>query len=90
MNVQVWLTSLAYIALLTGVYSFSLFVGVHSRVNIGPNSNSLKLPTIINDTGFAADANQVQLWSVIPYVSAAVLSGKPITLSQTFVLLVSD
>jgi nitrate/nitrite transporter NarK len=52
-NVQVWLSALAYFAILCGLYSFGLF-----------------LPTIVNN-GFAKDANQAQLWTVIPYAVAA-------------------
>ena len=34
-----------------------------------------QLPTIIKSLGFAKDANEVQLWSVIPYAVAAVVTG---------------
>ncbi|KAJ5961125.1 uncharacterized protein N7479_008275 [Penicillium vulpinum] len=57
LNVQVWLSASAYFAILSGLYSFGLF-----------------LPTIIKNLGFAKDANEVQLWSVIPYAVAAVLT----------------
>ncbi|OAA66056.1 major facilitator superfamily transporter [Cordyceps fumosorosea ARSEF 2679] len=52
-NVQVWLSSTAYFAILSGLYSFGLF-----------------LPTIVKEIGIASDANQVQLWSVIPFAVA--------------------
>lgn len=39
-------------------------------------SFGLFLPTIINDSGYAANEDQVQLWSVIPYAVAAVFTGK--------------
>ncbi|OJJ35768.1 hypothetical protein ASPWEDRAFT_51744 [Aspergillus wentii DTO 134E9] len=52
-----WLSATAYFGILSGLYSFGLF-----------------LPTIINDSGFAANENQVQLWSVIPYAVAAILT----------------
>ncbi|KAG8408147.1 hypothetical protein J3459_018109 [Metarhizium acridum] len=52
-NLQVWLTSTAYFAILSGLYSFGLF-----------------LPTIVNALNIASDANQTQLWSVIPYAVA--------------------
>ncbi|EFQ34342.1 major facilitator superfamily transporter [Colletotrichum graminicola M1.001] len=52
-NVQVWLSATAYFAILSGLYSFGLF-----------------LPTIINDLHIAANTNEVQLWSVIPYAVA--------------------
>ena len=35
---------------------------------------SHQLPTIINDTGFSSSPNQTQLWTVIPYAVAAVLT----------------
>ncbi|KAJ5550743.1 hypothetical protein N7535_001314 [Penicillium sp. DV-2018c] len=57
LSVQVWLSASAYFAILSGLYSFGLF-----------------LPTIIKELGFAKDANQVQLWSVIPYAVAAVFT----------------
>ncbi|KAI8294801.1 hypothetical protein K4K56_001065 [Colletotrichum sp. SAR 10_98] len=53
LNLQVWLSSTAYFAILSGLYSFGLF-----------------LPTIINDLHIASNANQSQLWSVIPYAVA--------------------
>ncbi|KAJ5847110.1 hypothetical protein N7534_010779 [Penicillium rubens] len=65
LDLQVWLSASAYFAILSGLYSFGLF-----------------LPTIIKDLGFAKDANEVQLWSVIPYAVAAVLT--------VFVAIVSD
>jgi hypothetical protein len=34
----------------------------------------MQLPTIIKSLGFAKDANDVQLWSVIPYAVAAVVT----------------
>ncbi|KAJ5772008.1 hypothetical protein N7520_002537 [Penicillium odoratum] len=55
--VQVWLSAFAYFAILSGLYSFGLF-----------------LPTIIKNLGFAKDANDVQLWSVIPYAVATVVT----------------
>ncbi|KAK4242831.1 hypothetical protein C8A03DRAFT_28830 [Achaetomium macrosporum] len=61
-NVQVWLTSTAYFAILSGLYSFGLF-----------------LPTIINDMKITSNANETQLWSVIPYAVAT-----PITVLIAF------
>ncbi|KAJ5652560.1 hypothetical protein N7507_009986 [Penicillium longicatenatum] len=55
--VQLWLSASAYFSILSGLYSFGLF-----------------LPTIIKNLGFAKDANEVQLWSVIPYAVAAVVT----------------
>ena len=55
-NIQVWLSALAYFAILCGLYSFGLF-----------------LPTIVNN-GFAKDANQAQLWTVIPYAVASIFT----------------
>lgn len=55
LNVQLWLTATAYFAILSGLYSFGLF-----------------LPTIIKGLGYTA--NEAQLWSVIPYAVAAVLT----------------
>ncbi|KAJ9131619.1 Major facilitator superfamily transporter [Pleurostoma richardsiae] len=54
-NIQTWLTASADFAILTGMYSFSIF-----------------LPTII--AGFGYTANEAQLWSVIPYAVAAVVT----------------
>ncbi|KAL2816750.1 major facilitator superfamily domain-containing protein [Aspergillus granulosus] len=54
---QMWLSATAYFAILSGLYSFGLF-----------------LPTIIDESGFASDPNQVQLWTVIPYAVAAGLT----------------
>ncbi|CAI7661009.1 unnamed protein product [Penicillium pancosmium] len=54
---QLWLSASAYFAILSGLYSFGLF-----------------LPTIIQSMNFAKNANEVQLWSVIPYAVAAVLT----------------
>jgi len=56
---RMWLSAAAYFSLLSGMYSFGLF-----------------LPTIINDSGYAANEDQVQLWSVIPYAVAAVFTGR--------------
>lgn len=58
-NIQVWLTATAYFAILSGLYSFGLF-----------------LPTIINDMHITSNANQTQLWSVIPYAVATPVTGK--------------
>ncbi|KUI60216.1 hypothetical protein VP1G_07414 [Cytospora mali] len=62
-NLQVWLTSTAYFAILSGLYSFGLF-----------------LPTIINDMHITSNANETQLWSVIPYAVAT-----PVTVAIAFV-----
>ncbi|KAJ0342392.1 hypothetical protein KNSL1_010727 [Colletotrichum chrysophilum] len=62
LNLQVWLSSTAYFAILSGLYSFGLF-----------------LPTIINDLHIASNANQSQLWSVIPYAVAT-----PVTVLVAF------
>jgi len=56
-NLQVWLSASAYFAILSGIYSFGLF-----------------LPTIVNNLKFAHDPNQAQLWTVIPYAVAAVIT----------------
>ncbi|KAK4457961.1 major facilitator superfamily domain-containing protein [Cladorrhinum samala] len=61
-NVQVWLTATAYFAILSGLYSFGLF-----------------LPTIINDLKITSNANETQLWSVIPYAVAT-----PVTVCVAF------
>lgn len=55
LNVQLWLTATAYFAILSGLYSFGLF-----------------LPTIIKGLGYTS--NEAQLWSVIPYAVAAVVT----------------
>ncbi|KAF7712371.1 Uncharacterized protein PECH_003315 [Penicillium ucsense] len=54
---QVWFSASAYFAILSGLYSFGLF-----------------LPTIIQNLQFAKDANEVQLWTVIPYAVAALIT----------------
>ncbi|UNI22514.1 hypothetical protein JDV02_008397 [Purpureocillium takamizusanense] len=61
-NVQVWLSSTAYFAILSGLYSFGLF-----------------LPTIVNDMHIANNANETQLWTVIPYAVAT-----PVTVLVAF------
>ncbi|KAF7162855.1 hypothetical protein CNMCM5623_007977 [Aspergillus felis] len=58
LDLRMWLSATAYFAILSGLYSFGLF-----------------LPTIIKESGFADDANKVQLWTVIPYAVAAVITG---------------
>lgn len=55
LDVQVFLTATVYFAILSGLYSFGLF-----------------LPSIIYGLGYTA--NEAQLWSVIPYVVASVLT----------------
>ncbi|KAJ5377936.1 uncharacterized protein N7496_005345 [Penicillium cataractarum] len=67
---QLWLSATAYFAILSGLYSFGLF-----------------LPTIIQNLGFAKDANEVQLWSVIPYAVAAVITGKSPTTHEPPILI---
>ncbi|RLL94382.1 hypothetical protein CFD26_103119 [Aspergillus turcosus] len=57
LDLKMWLSAIAYFAILCGLYSFGLF-----------------LPTIINESGFASNANEVQLWTVIPYAVAAVIT----------------
>ncbi|EJP69892.1 major facilitator superfamily transporter [Beauveria bassiana ARSEF 2860] len=53
-NVQIWVNSTSYFAIVSGLYSLGLF-----------------LPTIVKEIGITGDANQVQLWSVIPFAIAA-------------------
>lgn len=55
LNVQLWLTATTYVAILSGLYSFGLF-----------------LPTIIKGLGYTA--NEAQLWSIIPYAVASVVT----------------
>jgi hypothetical protein len=50
-----WLSAIAYFGLLSGIYSFGLFI-----------------PTIIVELGYTA--NEAQLWSIIPYAVASVLT----------------
>ncbi|PKX91527.1 putative MFS transporter [Aspergillus novofumigatus IBT 16806] len=57
LDLKMWLSATAYFAILSGLYSFGLF-----------------LPTIIKESGFADDANKVQLWTVIPYAVAAIIT----------------
>jgi hypothetical protein len=55
LDVQLFLNATAYFAILSGLYSFGLF-----------------LPSIIFGLGYAA--NEAQLWTVIPYAVAAILT----------------
>jgi len=55
LSLSTWLSAAAYFDLLSGIYSFGLF-----------------LPTIIVELGYTA--NEAQLWSVIPYAVASVLT----------------
>ncbi|KAI9849907.1 MAG: hypothetical protein M1837_000121 [Sclerophora amabilis] len=55
LSLQTWLSASAYFGILSGLYSFGLFI-----------------PTIIQGMGYTA--NEAQLWSVIPYAVAAVLT----------------
>jgi MFS family permease len=66
-DVQLWLTATAYFSILSGLYSFGLF-----------------LPTIIKGLGYTA--NEAQLWSVIPYAVAAVVTVVVALLSDRFKL----
>ncbi|KAI0173148.1 MFS general substrate transporter [Hypoxylon sp. FL1284] len=54
-SMQTWFTACAYFGILSGLYSFGLF-----------------LPTIISGLGYTAD--EAQLWSVIPYAVASVVT----------------
>lgn len=54
-SVSTWLSASAYFGILSGLYSFGLF-----------------LPTIIVELGYSA--NEAQLWSVIPYAVASVVT----------------
>ncbi|KAI1775860.1 MFS general substrate transporter [Hypoxylon cercidicola] len=54
-SMQTWFTACAYFGILSGLYSFGLF-----------------LPTIISGLGYTA--NEAQLWSVIPYAVASVVT----------------
>ncbi|KAH8588830.1 putative MFS transporter [Bisporella sp. PMI_857] len=54
-NISTWLSASAYFGILSGLYSFGLF-----------------LPTIIVELGYTA--NEAQLWSVIPYAVASVVT----------------
>ncbi|KAF7165689.1 hypothetical protein CNMCM6106_001800 [Aspergillus hiratsukae] len=51
LDLRMWMTATAYLAIVSGLYSFGLF-----------------------ESGFAEDANKVQLWTVIPYAVAAVMT----------------
>ncbi|KAI1404998.1 MFS general substrate transporter [Hypoxylon fuscum] len=54
-SMQTWFTACAYFGILSGLYSFGLF-----------------LPTIISGLGYTSD--EAQLWSVIPYAAASVVT----------------
>ncbi|KAI0007662.1 MFS general substrate transporter [Xylariaceae sp. FL0662B] len=62
---QTWFTASAYFGILSGLYSFGLF-----------------LPTIIAGMGYTA--NEAQLWSVIPYAAATVVTVFTAFLSDHF------
>jgi hypothetical protein len=66
-NIGVWLTGLAYFAMLAGLYSFSLFVCsiVLYRLKL-----TYQVPIIINNMGIAKSPNEAQLFTVVPYVVA--------------------
>ncbi|KAI1371431.1 MFS general substrate transporter [Hypoxylon crocopeplum] len=64
-SVQTWFTACAYFGILSGLYSFGLF-----------------LPTIISGLGYTAD--EAQLWSVIPYAVASVVTVFTAFLSDHF------
>ncbi|KAI0832241.1 MFS general substrate transporter [Hypoxylon sp. FL0890] len=65
LSAQTWLTASAYFGILSGLYSFGLF-----------------LPTIIAGLGYTA--NEAQLWSVIPYAVASVITVCTAFLSDRF------
>lgn len=77
---QTWLSALAYFGILAGLYSFGLFVSssrqllklTHLLVTTVLTPILLQLPTIIEALGYTA--NQAQLWSVIPYAVASLLT----------------
>ncbi|OTB03886.1 hypothetical protein M426DRAFT_23409 [Hypoxylon sp. CI-4A] len=64
-SAQTWFTACAYFGILSGLYSFGLF-----------------LPTIISGLGYTAD--EAQLWSVIPYAVASVVTVITAFLSDRF------
>ncbi|KAI1078004.1 MFS general substrate transporter [Whalleya microplaca] len=65
LSFQTWFTACAYFGILSGLYSFGLF-----------------LPTIIEGMGYTA--NEAQLWSVIPYAAASVVTVITAYLSDHF------
>ncbi|KKY19946.1 putative major facilitator superfamily transporter [Phaeomoniella chlamydospora] len=83
-SVQTWLSASAYFAILSGLYSFGLFVSSSPPPPPPPPPlhpdpthheefpNHPKLPTIIKGLGYTS--NEAQLWSVIPYAAAAVVT----------------
>ncbi|KAI8959917.1 MFS general substrate transporter [Daldinia sp. FL1419] len=64
-SLQTWFTASAYFGILSGLYSFGLF-----------------LPTIITGLGYTAD--EAQLWSVIPYAVASVVTVITAFISDRF------
>ncbi|KAK6953751.1 hypothetical protein Daesc_003713 [Daldinia eschscholtzii] len=64
-SLQTWFTAAAYFGILSGLYSFGLF-----------------LPTIITGLGYTAD--EAQLWSVIPYAVASVVTVITAFISDRF------
>ncbi|KAI1801804.1 MFS general substrate transporter [Daldinia bambusicola] len=64
-SLQTWFTASAYFGILSGLYSFGLF-----------------LPTIITGLGYTAD--EAQLWSVIPYAVASVITVVTAFISDRF------
>ncbi|KAK8080813.1 hypothetical protein PG997_008631 [Apiospora hydei] len=71
-----WSTAIAYFGILSGLYSFGLFVRYPDpyryTTQSPPNRLVIQLPTIIAALGYTA--NEAQLWSVIPYAAAAVVT----------------
>lgn len=95
-----WLSACAYFGILSGLYSFGLFVSTHhfERRIYSHMLIELKLPTII--TGLGYTANNAQLWSVIPYAVASVVTGtfleslhmmwSHLVMSQVIISVISD
>ena len=67
-----WLSACAYFGILAGLYSFGLFVSFPLPLTPSPTDTLPQLPTIIVELGYTA--NEAQLWSVIPYAVASVVT----------------
>lgn len=73
-NVQVWLSATAYFAILSGLYSFGLFVRTPLRFRMVRRAHVSQLPTIINSLRLGGGPNRAQLLTVPPYAVATVVT----------------
>lgn len=53
-----------------------LYAASSTHFTLMTQTDTSKLPTIIKEMGIASNANQVQLWSVIPFAVATPFTGE--------------